>query len=110
MYSSATYSFESRVGKKLREWKMSLDVFTLMVMLEGVQGIGKSRLAGAIKGRLPALPNDAALRLEPFIAEIDNLVNTVSPLTLDFSNAVTTYDWLVSLRTGRMTVSVSLQQ
>jgi hypothetical protein len=109
MIFQASFSFESRMRDDLKSWGMGIDVFSTIVALEGVYGCGRTKLNDALRGRTN-LPNEIAARIEPLTKEIKDLVASVAPLRLNFSNAVEIQSWLAARRRGELDISITTEQ
>ena len=105
---SATFSFEARLSRHLRDWNMSLSQFEGLVALSDIN-VRKSRLAQALRGA-KALDNETTRALEPLLASIDALVKTVRPLKIDMgAPAGEIYTWVQQYQDGLLKISIEVQ-
>ena len=98
--SLATHSFENRLAAKLAAWKMPLDIFSMVVGLNGISGASKARLHNALGGF--ALSNEVAERLQVVVDELTALVEAVQPLRLEWKNPALISEWLQLRREGKL--------
>ncbi len=98
-------SFEGRARTFMKDFDISLDVFTTLALLEGL-GVGRTTIGDALRGR-NSLPNEVTQRLEPLLTDLKRLCAAIAPLRVNFANGVEVKHCLDLYRAGRLKIEVT---